>query len=202
MAIFLQDLRYAARQFRRSPGFFAVAALLIALGIAANTQIFTLVNALLLRPLPVRDPQNLVQLFEIRPKVPAYPYFDYPLLQGTRQPFIHAIPSGRPDGMDPAPGAGLERGAQSSVRCHRQFLQRPRRAAAAGPGSRPMATTTSPSSLTGTGFAASDAIPRLWARLCDFKGHAFQIVGVAPEQFDRNHRGQWSGFVDSVRELS
>ena len=77
MAAFLQDLRYAARQFRRSPGFFAIAALFIALGIAANTQIFTLVDALLLRPLPVRDPQNLVQLFEIRPKLPLYPYFDY-----------------------------------------------------------------------------------------------------------------------------
>src|SRR5579863_7535996 len=78
MGAFAQDLRHAARQFRRSPGFFAVAALLIALGIAANTQIFTLVNTLLLRPLPVRDPQSLVQLFEIRPKLPAYPYFDYP----------------------------------------------------------------------------------------------------------------------------
>src|SRR5437868_832038 len=79
MGVFAQDLRYAARQVRRSPGFFAVAALLIALGVAANTQIFTLVNTLLLRPLPVRDPQNLVQLFEIRAKLPAYPYFDYPL---------------------------------------------------------------------------------------------------------------------------
>jgi hypothetical protein len=72
-----QDLRYGLRQFRRSPGFFAIAALLIALGIAANTQIFTLVDGLLLRPLPVRDPQNLVQLFEVRPKLPAYAYFDY-----------------------------------------------------------------------------------------------------------------------------
>jgi predicted permease len=77
----LQDLRYALRQFRRSPGFFAAAALLIALGIAANTQIFTLVNALLLRPLPIRDPQSLVELFEIRPKLPPYPYFDYPLFK-------------------------------------------------------------------------------------------------------------------------
>ncbi|HEY6387713.1 MAG TPA: hypothetical protein VIX91_18715 [Candidatus Acidoferrum sp.] len=57
--------RHAARQFRRSPGFFFAAALLVALGVAANTQIFTLVNALLLRPLPVKNPQNLVQLFEI-----------------------------------------------------------------------------------------------------------------------------------------
>jgi len=69
----------AARQFRRSPGFFAVAVLLMALGIAANTQIFTLVNTLLLRPLPVGDPQSLVQLFQIYPKRPPDPYFDYRL---------------------------------------------------------------------------------------------------------------------------
>lgn len=70
-------MRYALRQVRRSPGFFAVAAFLIALGTAAATQIFTLVDALLLRPLPVRDPHNLVQLFEQQPKRPADPYFDY-----------------------------------------------------------------------------------------------------------------------------
>jgi predicted permease len=73
-----QDLRYTLRQFRRSPGFFGIAALLIAIAITANTQIFTLVNALLLRPLAVRDPQSLIQMFEIRPRLPAYPYFDYP----------------------------------------------------------------------------------------------------------------------------
>src|SRR2546422_519426 len=73
----LQDLRYFARQLRRSPGFFVAASLLMTIGIAANTQIFTLVNALILRQLPVRDPQNLVQLFEIRPARPAFPYFDF-----------------------------------------------------------------------------------------------------------------------------
>jgi predicted permease len=72
-----QDFRYAVRQLRRSPGFFAAAALLIAVGIAAITQIFTLVDAVLLRPLQVRDPQNLVQLFVIHPKRPADPYFAY-----------------------------------------------------------------------------------------------------------------------------
>src|SRR5271169_1378525 len=77
MADFTQDLRYGFRQVRRSPGFFGIAALLIALGIAATTQIFTLVDALLLRPLPVRDPQNLVQLFEQQPRRPAEPFFDY-----------------------------------------------------------------------------------------------------------------------------
>jgi|HubBroStandDraft_3_1064219.scaffolds.fasta_scaffold05081_2 predicted permease len=73
----IQDLHYGLRQIRRSPGFFGVAALLVALGIAATTQIFTLVDALLLRPLPVRDPQNLIQLFEQQPRRPAEPFFDY-----------------------------------------------------------------------------------------------------------------------------
>ncbi len=73
----IQDFRYAIRQLRRAPGFFATAAVLIAIGIAATTQIFTLVDAVLLRPLPVRDPQNLVQLFVIHPKRPADPDFGY-----------------------------------------------------------------------------------------------------------------------------
>jgi predicted permease len=71
-------MRYALRQFQRSPVFFAAAALLIALGIAATTGIFTLVNALLLRPLPIRNPQNVVQLFQVQAKRPANPFFDYP----------------------------------------------------------------------------------------------------------------------------
>ena len=63
MGTFLQDLRFAARVLLRNPGFTAVAVLSLALGIGANSTIFTLVNAVLLRPLPMRDADRLAAVF-------------------------------------------------------------------------------------------------------------------------------------------
>lgn len=78
MSDFFQDLRFSARLLSRSPGFFLVAVLTLALGIGANSAVFSLLDAVLLRPLPYANPERLVWLWESNaarklPVVPASP---------------------------------------------------------------------------------------------------------------------------------
>src|SRR6266542_3764912 len=62
------DLKFAIRQLLKNPGFTAVAVLTLALGIGANTAIFSIINGLLLKPLPYPEPDRLVTLWERNPK--------------------------------------------------------------------------------------------------------------------------------------
>ncbi len=82
---FAADFRYALRLFAKSPGFAAVATLSLALGIGANTAIFTLVETVLLRELPVREPGALVQIVGAKPGVESTQgSFSYPSFQWLR----------------------------------------------------------------------------------------------------------------------
>ena len=83
----VRDIKFALRSFRKSPVFTTVAVLSLALGIGANTAIFSLINQLILRPLPIRDPQSMALLKGVGRhygRNNGYNAFSYPMYQDIR----------------------------------------------------------------------------------------------------------------------
>src|SRR6187402_2820088 len=68
MSSLLRDVRHSARSLRQSPGFTAIAVLTLAIGIGANTAIFSFLDGLLLKPLPYRDAGRIVRVLEKPPR--------------------------------------------------------------------------------------------------------------------------------------
>ncbi len=112
--ILTQDLRYAVRTPAKSPGFAFISILSLAIGIGANTSIFSVIDALLLRMLPVRAPEQLVRV--VNPNLPefGFPYRQYERLRTARGPFIavagayttkraNVFVNGSGGGVEPAP---------------------------------------------------------------------------------------------------
>ena len=147
MSTLFQDIRYAARMLRRQPGFTIVAVLTLALGIGANTAVFTVVNGVLLRPLPYHDPDRLVVLLYGRPGrlTPWFSPLNYrDVIGGT--PTLQDAAAFTPSTANLTGSGEPERVDGASVSL--ELLQRPRRddARAAAASSRRTARATPASS--------------------------------------------------------
>src|SRR5258705_4845555 len=84
MRTLIKDLRYGIRMLAKTPGFTVVAVLSLALGIGANTTVFSLLDAILLRSLPVPNPEQIVDIATIEPGGEPHADFSYPLYAGLR----------------------------------------------------------------------------------------------------------------------
>ena len=102
-----RDLRIAARLLRRAPVFTAAATLTMALGAAANVAVFSVVNAYLLRPLPVRDSGRLVVIASERRNDAGLGGLSYPDLDDLRGGLLVGDPGGGDGGLEPDAALGI-----------------------------------------------------------------------------------------------
>lgn len=183
-----QDLRYGLRVWRASPGFAAVAVLSLALGIGANTSIFSVVNAALLRPLPVTEPDRLLFVYNGTPASPystsSYPdYIDY---REKNEVFSDVLTyssitvSARADDQTDLLSGSIVSGNFFDVlgvrtALGRTFLPEEDRT----PNTHPVAVIS-----YGSWERRFGSDPNIIGQQLALNGHAFTIVGVAPSGFN------------------
>jgi predicted permease len=188
METFWQDVRYGFRVLRASPGFAAVAVLSLALGIGANTSIFSVVNAALLRPLPVTQPDQLVFVFNGSRTSPystsSYPdYVDY---RDKNEVFSDLLTyssitmSARADDQTDLISGSIVSGNFFDALGVRAALGRtflPEEDAT--PNTHPVAVISH-----GMWERRFGGDPKIIGQQLTLNGHAFTIVGVAPRGFN------------------
>src|SRR5215510_14520001 len=195
----IQDVRYGMRTLRKSPGFTAVAALSLALGVGANTAIFSLVDAILIKSLPVKDPEQLVLLKTVDRDGESYTrltYSDFARLRSFTQIFSGVFVGGRTKLVDivgPQPGNQTEKAKLALV--SGEYFQ----------------CLGAPAVLGRTLTTADDQKPgahpvavlsyRFWQRrfagdvsaigkVITLKKHPFTIIGVTPPEFSGDQVGR------------
>jgi putative ABC transport system permease protein len=174
----LHDIRYAARMFRRTPGFTAIAVLSLAVGIGGNAAMFTLVNTLLVRPLPYRQPDRLVRITGIFPRA-AVPF----LQQQTRTMDVAAVSPGSEYNLTGQGEAIRIVGSAASANAFSVLGDSPARGRTFEPGEdspgRDSLVILS-NSLWRTKFAGD---PAVIGRVIALNGVHRQIVGIMPPAF-------------------
>ena len=184
----IQDVRFGLRVLAKNPAFTVVAVLSLALGIGANTTIFTFANAFLLRPIPVQDPEGLVSLFTTRTGGGRYgntSYPDFTDLRARTDVFSGVVGhTPAPMGIDGEDGSLVVMGEIVSgdffptlgieMARGRGFLPEEDRT----PGSHPVVVISH--RVWHDRFGSAEGII---GRSLDVNGRDFTIVGVAPDYF-------------------
>jgi hypothetical protein len=180
----LADVRYALRGFRRNPGFAAVAIVSLALGIGANTALFTLTNALMLRSLPVPDPEALVKVTQGTPGADVFTYPLFDAIRDRQQHFSAAFAySSQRFNLAEAGPARRANGALVSGEYFSALGVRPAAGRLLGPADDVRGCPAV--AVVSDGFASRElggaaAAPR---RSVSLDGHPFEIVGVVDPAF-------------------
>src|ERR1700680_1879254 len=205
MTTLLQDLRFALRQMRRSPGFAVTAVLTLALGIAANVVVFGVLQALILRPIDVPHPDQVMTLAH---KNQTYPIFSYPEVRDVRDgnTVFSAVAAqmiqnfGLEANGVTRPVWGCEvSGQYFEVVAIKPFLGRLlQRADDDHPGASQAAVLSWP--LWKSDFGAT---PDIVGKTVRIDKHPYTIVGVTPEGFYGTEKmGQLDIFVPIANEAS
>jgi putative ABC transport system permease protein len=182
-----QNFRFAFRRLKNNPGFTIVAVLTLALGIGANSAMFSIVNAVLLRPLPYRDPQRLMLLAEHWPQFPrlSLSYLNYKDWRDQSHSF-EAVGAVRNNVMTMTGGAEAERLPSQNVTANlfhllgvKPELGRTFSDAEDKPGAPPVALISH--SLWERQFSSS---PGVLGQSITLDNQSYSIIGVMPRRFE------------------